>query len=503
VTRPIDRATRAAGWLAVGCLALAAGSVLVFAVGTLCNRLPEYVEGQVLFDASRLRDHLRLYVDPLVGSYDYGPVPARYYVVYVPIWAWVVSLLPAGVAAPGARAIDLCVWYGVLAWIVWRSPPDNRKIAGLAVAFSASCFALVSYAASARPEAVPVVLAGIALWRATRDGRVDWLGGVLLALAAWTKPNVAGIALGLLGWPLLTGQRRDWSGLAGAVATSAALAILLQVVSSGEWLHHLVVSIDQPRTFSHLAGQLMGVAPSFLVPLAAALYWGARNRRHPAVRIAFPALLASVGWTLFSLSKLGTSENHWLEPSLAAVILVARAPAPHPRPSRRSTLIMVAAIQAVVTAAIGIRASVDGVRLAPRRASFVARARRSCGTGAGDLVIAPDVGIEYAMNGRILTTPFEITYLARRGAYPLSLWMADVVDPHVRGLVMENDVLDRSSRAAPSYDRLDPPLRELLARTFVLAEEEAGLRIYRRRSGVAAAPLITSHLGADTSAGAR
>jgi hypothetical protein len=166
-------------------------------------------------------------------------------------------------------------------------------------------------------------------------------------------------------------------------------------------------------------------------------------------------------------------------------------------------LIMLAAIQAVVTAAIGIRASVDAVRLAPRRASLIARARRTCGAGPGDLVIAPDVGIEYAMNGRILTTPFEITYLARRGAYPLSLWMADVVDPHVRGLVMENDVLDRSSRAAASYDRLDAPLRELLARTFVLAEEEAGLRIYRRRSGVAPAPLITSHLGADTSTGAR
>jgi hypothetical protein len=80
--------------------------------------------------------------------------------------------------------------------------------------------------------------------------------------------------------------------------------------------------------------------------------------------------------------------------------------------------------------------------------------------------------------------------------------MDDVVDPHVRGLVMENDVLERSSRAAASYDRLDPPLRALLARTFVLAEEESGLRVYRRRSGVAAAPLITSQFGVDPSGSA-
>ena len=259
VTRPIDCAARAAGWLAVGCLALAAGSVLVFAAGTLCNRLPEYVEGQVPST-------------PHVCAITSGSTSIRWSAATTTVpcprattWSTFPSgpgssIPSSGRCCPGARAIDLCAWYGMLASIVWRSPPDNRKIAGLAVAFSASCFALVSYAASARPDAVPVVLAGIALWRATRDGRVDWLGGVLLALAAWTKPNVAGIALGLLGWPLLTGQRRDWSGLAGALATSAALAILLQVVSSGEWLHHLVVWIDQPRTFSHLAGQLMGVA---------------------------------------------------------------------------------------------------------------------------------------------------------------------------------------------------------------------------------------------------
>ncbi len=482
MTRAIDRSARVARWLALGGLALAAGSVLIFAAGTLRNRPLEYVEGEVLFDASRLRDHLRLYVDPRIGSFDYGPVPARYYVTYVPIWAWLVSFLPAGAAAPVARAIDLCAWYGLLGWIVWRAPPENRRIAGWAVAFSASCFALVSYAASARPDAIAVVLAGIALWRGTRDGRVDLLGGVLLALAAWTKPNVVGIALGTLGWQSLTGQRRDWSALAGALVTSAAMAILLQVVTAGEWLHHLVVSIDQPRAFAHLVGQLRMVVASFLVPLGAAVYWGARNRLHPAVRVAFPALLASVCWTLFSLCKFGTSDNHWLEPSLAAVILVARAPVPRCRPSHRSVLVMVAAIQVVVTASIGIYASAKAAWLAPRRASLIARARRICGAGPGDVVMAPDVGIEYAMNDRILTTPFEMTYLARRGAYPLSLWMADVTDPHVRGLVMENDVLDGASRSAPSYDRLDPPLRDLLAHTFILTEEEAGLRVYRRRN---------------------
>jgi hypothetical protein len=475
----IDRAARVAGWVALASLGLAFLAAATFAVSTLVTRPLEYVEGEVLFDASRLRDHLGLYIDPLVGTFDYGPVPARYYVAYVPIWAWLLSHLPAGAAAPVARAIDLGAWYGLLAWIVWRAPRANRRLAGLAALFTASCFPLVFYAASARPDTIPVVLAGVALWRAVRDDGVDALGGVLFALAAWIKPNVVGMAMGALLWPLLAGRRRQMGALVGALVTSASLAILLQVVSSGAWLAHLLRSTNQPLSLAHLLGQLRAMVCLFALPLAAAVIWGARARHDPAVRVAFPALLASVGWTTFSLCKFGTTDNHWLEPSLAAVILVARATAPHPSPTRRAALIAVAALQACLTAVVTVHSSFEAARLAPSQAAVIARARRLCEAEPGDIVLSPDVGIEYMMNGRILTTPFQMTYLARRGAFPLSLWMADLESPHVRGIVMENDVLERPPDAAPSYDRLDPPLRRLLARRFVLVDEEAGLRVYQ------------------------
>jgi hypothetical protein len=479
--RRIERSARAAQWLAIGCVALAFIAVSWFAVATLLNRPLEYVEGEVLFNASRLRDQLKLYVDPMVGAFDYGPVPARYYVAYVPIWAWVLSHLPADSAAPLARGVDLCAWYGMLAWIAWRSPIATRRIACLAAVLVASRFTLTYYAASARPDTIAVVLAGIALWRGARDRRVDAWGGVLFALAAWTKPNVVGMAWGALLWPLVSRRDRDYGALLGALMTSAALIVLLQIVTSGEWLRHLFRSTCQPLSLVHLRHELSPVVGLCMAPLGLAAWWGARTRHDLSVRVAFPSLLTSIGWTLLSLSKYGTAGNHWLEPSLAAAILVARSPALHVTAASRPVLILVVAIQGCVSACVSVHDSLEEALLSPRRTAFISRARKICGAEPGDLVLAPDVGIEYMINGRIIATPFEMTYLVRRGLYPLSLWIADLESPRVRGIVMENDVLERPSQTSTSYDRLDPSIREALGRRFVFAEEQAGLRVYRLR----------------------
>jgi hypothetical protein len=476
----IDRAGRIAWWIAAAAVGVAFVAVLAFVLGTITSRPLEYVEGEVLFDASRLRDHLRLYIDPLTGAFDYGPVPSRYYVAYVPIWAWLLSHLPAGAAAVTARALDLCAWYGLLGFIAWRATARSRFIACSAAAFVGATYTLAYFATSARPDAVPVVLAGIALWRAARDRGVDAIGGVLFALAAWTKPNVVGMAAGALLWPVVSGRPRDVRGLVGAAVTSALLALTLQIVTAGAWLPHLIRSTHQPQSVLHLLSQLRAVAASLLAPLAGAVLWGARRRRDPEAAVVFPALLTSVAWTMFSLTKFGTTDNHWLEPSVAAVILLARVPPPDLGPLARRAWPFAAAAQACALAAVSVHSSIEGARLAPGQSALIARARQICGAQPGDIVVAPDIGIEFMMNGRILTTPFQMTYLARAGQYPLSLWMADLDSVHVRGIVMENDVLELPPAEAAFYDRLDPPLRALLAREFVLAEVVSGLRVYRR-----------------------
>ena len=99
-----NRIDRIAWGVAAAAVAVAVVAVLAFAVVTIASRPLEYVEGEVLFDASRLRDHLRLYIDPLRGAFDYGPLPSRYYVAYTPLWAWLLSHVPAGAAAVVAPA---------------------------------------------------------------------------------------------------------------------------------------------------------------------------------------------------------------------------------------------------------------------------------------------------------------------------------------------------------------------------------------------------------------
>jgi len=476
-----NRIDRIAWGVAAAAVAVAVVAVLAFAVVTIASRPLEYVEGEVLFDASRLRDHLRLYIDPLRGAFDYGPLPSRYYVAYTPLWAWLLSHVPAGAAAVVARAVDLGLWYGLLGFVAWRAPARNRLAAWGGAAFAAATFTLGTYATSARPDTVPVVLAGVALWRAARDRRVDALGGVLFALAAWIKPNVVGMALGALVWPIVRGPRRDARGLVGAAVTSALVALTLQIATAGAWLPHLIRSTHQPQSVLHLLGQLRAVAASLIAPLGCAVYWGARSRRDSEAAIAFPALLSSLAWTLFSLTKFGTADNHWMEPCVAAVILLARVPPPELGPVARRAWPLAAAAQACTLAAVSVHSSIVGARLAPRQSALIARAREICGAGPGDIVLAPDLGIEFMINGRILTTPFQMTYLARAGQYPLSLWMSDLESVHVRGIVMENDVLERPPGEAPSYDRLDPPVRALLARELVRVESAAGLRVYRRR----------------------
>src|SRR5579884_3638140 len=103
-TRALD--AKAAGFAAQACCIAAAVvlgasvlSVLLWAVLTLSVRLTIPGETEVLFEASRIRAGLPLYVDPVVGAFDYGAVPARYFVVYPPLWSWGVSHVPAGRAA--------------------------------------------------------------------------------------------------------------------------------------------------------------------------------------------------------------------------------------------------------------------------------------------------------------------------------------------------------------------------------------------------------------------
>ena len=212
-----ERFARAARIFALAAVAVSVASTLAFAIGLLNVRPLGYGEAEPLYEASRLRAGLPLYVDPLVGAFDYGPVPTRCFVVYPPLWSWVLSHLGAGHAAIFARTACSMAWFGTLAWIAFGARQEGRKAAWLAASLAAGVFVLALWGTSGRPDSVAIALAAVSLQRAARRGEPDGWTGACVALAAWTKPNVLGIAVGLTAFAL---SSRSHDALASQVARS-------------------------------------------------------------------------------------------------------------------------------------------------------------------------------------------------------------------------------------------------------------------------------------------
>jgi hypothetical protein len=422
------RVGRAIAFIATASSVLATGA---FAVGLLAVRPWIYGEAEVLFEASRLRDGLPLYVDPLVGALDYGPVPTRCYVVYPPLWSWALSHVPAGYAPLVARGICTLAWFGALAWMAARARERCRRAAWLTAGGVAGIFVLALFATTGRPDALATALASIALMRAARRGTVGMAEGALLALAGWTKPNVIGIAAGLGVFALGRGRRTAGAFAAGAVAVSLPIAGVLQWISGGTWWRHLVSSLAQPLTFAVWSSNV-GARAMFVAPAVLTTWLGAREcSRDAGVRAAFFAWLASLGWALISLAKAGSASNYWMEPAVAAVAVVANA-APPAMEARRLAWFWVGAAGACAWLAI---ASIGGVLEAferePPRAALLARARADCHARDGEVVVTDNPGSELALDGRVLAPAFQMIFLVRSGRLPLATWIDDLRRPEV------------------------------------------------------------------------
>jgi hypothetical protein len=429
------RIGRALAVVATASSVLATGA---FAIGLLAVRPRIYGEAEVLFEASRLRDGLPLYVDPLVGALDYGPVPTRCYVVYPPLWSWALSHVPGPTAPLIARGVCTLAWFGSLAWMAASARERCRGAAWLAAGVVAGIFVLALFATTGRPDALATALASIALMRAARRGTVGVAEGALLALAGWTKPNVIGIAAGLGVFALDRGRRTASALAAGAVAVSLPIAGVLQRVSGGTWWHHLVASLAQPLTFA-VWWSNVGTRAMFLAPVVLTTWLGAREcGRDAGVRAAFFAWLASLAWALFSLAKAGSASNYWMEPAVAAVAVLANAELPSIDPRRLAWFWIGAAGACAWLAVASIGGVLEAFEREPPRAALLARARADCGARDGEVVVTDNPGSELALNGRVIAPAFQMIFLVRSGHLSLSTWIDDVRRPEVACALEQN-----------------------------------------------------------------
>ncbi len=467
--------------LATATVAIALMAALAYAFGTLTVRPLDGVEGEALYEASRLRAFLPLYTDPAVGTFDAGPVPTRFFVLYPPLWPALLSLVSQAWAPFAGRIVACAAWFGVLAFIASRASPQRRRTALGAAAFAGGIYTLALFGSAARPDALAVALAGAALWRTVTKGTADTVCGVAFALAAWTKPNVLGIAVGTFVALLCVDKRGLARALAGALAVSVVVAGTLQVVSRGVWLEHLARSTVQPPSLSVWREQALWRFQFYAAPLGLALWATWRSRADRRARIALGALAASLVWTLVSLAKIGAAANYWMEPAVAAVVVASEVPIPLPRGLWGARAFSAGVLlQALWTGVGSVRSSLEAIGDARARGAFVATARSVCGARPGDIVLADEPGLELMLNGRIIGTPFQMTHLARDGRYAVGPWLADVERPEVHCLLLEDDLIDRPrGQTNVEHDRFPPELVEALRARFVRISERAGFRLYR------------------------
>ena len=476
--------------LAATCTGAALLAALAYSVAALPVRPLDGVEGEVLYEAARLRAGLAVYTDPIAGAFDHGPVPARFFVLYPPFWSFLLSLVPGAVPFDrvlAGRIAASAAWFGSLAYLAWRAPAAHRRVACVAAAFAGGIFTLALFGSAARPDAWALALSAVALDRAARRGALDSVCGVLFVGAALIKPNVLGIAAGVL----VAGFRIDRRGTLRAVAAGllvgCAGALVLQRASHGLWIEHLVLSTGQPLSLAVWKKQALWRLQFVGAPLALALVAGWRARSDASVAIALAGLAASVAWALVSLAKIGAASNYWMEPALAAVVVVSRAGLPLPTTSRAACLFAGASLfQAAWTGVGSVRSSIEAIGLARRHRDLVDGARAACGAGPRDVVIADEPGLEVMLNGRLVSTPFQMTHLIERGRFPVGPWLADVRRPEVRCLLLEDDALEQPPREASLVnDRFPPTILAALRDRFALVAVSAGWRLYRARDEAA------------------
>jgi hypothetical protein len=464
-------------------LAIALVATLAWAALTFAARPLDGVEGDVLFEADRVRSGLALYVDPAVGAHDYGPVPARWLVLYPPLWSGFLSLMPKGAAPFVARGIGALAWIGVAIAIVLGAPRERRVVVAYGAAFVLGLYVLMIYGASGRPDAIAVAASGFALERAARRGQLDAVCGALFAIAAWTKPNVIGAAPGAFVAAVLASRRTGLLAAAGAaVLVSAGIAGVLTGLVGGEWITHLLRSTGQEPSGTQWIGQMISRGPFFALPLGAAIAVGWRSRRDPGAAIATGALVTSTVWCVVSLAKIGSASNYFMEPCVAALVVLARADLPKLAPRVVLGGAAVALAQIAWDGVASVRSALEAIPRAREQREVLASVREKCGATANDVVIADEPGLELMIDGRIVATPFQSTHLARRGKFPIEKWIEDVSRPQVRCVVMQDDLLDHPlDRVDPEHDRFGPELRQALVSQMEKSDERAGLAIWRRR----------------------
>ena len=484
---PFTRSQRRVGWLVAAVTITLGGTalaLLVWAVASVFLRQPLYSEAMILFNASRIREGLPLYVPAVIGAHEYGEPPARYWVAYTPVYATILAAIPSAAALVVARLLGLFAWYAALIRSVLRARPGDRARAAIAALFLASIYRFMSEAASAKPDALALLVVVVALDRVLDRRGADARAGLLFALAALIKPSVFGAAIGALAASSLVTRR-----IRGSLAAAATLATAfagLQLATGGLGLSHLraAVALEFQLELAQSTVPARFVFVAGLIALAALGAWQAR--RDASARIGLAALASSIVVAAIGFGKVGASTNYLMEPSLVSLLLICRF---RPQMPRRlvSTFALASALGVtfVWSTNASIRSLAGQTRELGSAVPALERIRGRCAGREGEIVLSSDPGTELVVNGRLHSHPIELTAETMSGRFPEPVWVADVQHPNVRCYVA--GVGDDGAPPRPPGS-FPPAVADALRERFVLSFVDSGYAVYETEPRTVASP---------------
>jgi hypothetical protein len=468
--------------VALGCAACG----LAMAVYGLWRRPYGAVEAELVFQASRIQKGFPLYVDPAVGAWEQGPPPSRYYVLYTPLWPWLLAHISPGsleATRTAGRLVNAVLLLAALVAVVRASKPANRLTVVTGAALALGFEMLVREATLADADMPAVLLSTLGLIRMNARRGLDAVSAPLLAMTPLVKPSVLGGAVGAVLAHVIVnrraGTRRLLLPLAAGAIVGGAFVALYHVWSDGAWLRHIARATGQTisveRWFREFGARafFLGV-PHSLVCLAAL--------RAGSSLLATLPLVSSIAWATFAMAKHGSGTHYWLEPTMAALIALGTMP---PLTSWSTPPLRWAGFAFVTAAAavslIGFARSPARYEAARERVAYV---RAACPLRPGEVVVAGSADLELEVNRRVLVPAWQSAYLIRTGRFPLDAWREDLARPQVRCLVHERDYLDPPPERIEGITEVSPfrkELRDVVEKTFTLDSEFDGLLVFHRR----------------------
>jgi hypothetical protein len=446
------------------------------------------VEAELAYLATRAQRGLSLYVDPFVGAWDMGSPPSRFYVLYTPLWPWLLAQVSphslTGVRLV-ARFASTAAFLASLGVIVCSARRENLLPLLVATGTVLGCDLLVRTASDNSPEAAACACSAFALVRMNKRQGLDALSATLLVMVPLLKPNLIGGLLGAFAAHALVHRRAPRRLVVPALSpgrTATAFALVFAAWSHGTWLRDIVRTSGQPLSLDRWLSEFWSRALFMGAPHFVVAWVAIRRRAQPFVWL--PLLTCSL-WATFCMAKHGSGTAYWFEPTLAMLVAIAfLPPVPAGTAAQRLVLLVPATVVVLVTVGISIPRLLEAPAAYAAARDKVARIRAATPLSANEVVYPQDSGLQVQLCDRILIPAWQNAYLVRKGTFPIEAWSRDLTRPEVKWLVLDGDYRVPSPEPLPPDAEVSVYRRELRATieaSFVLDREIDGSLLFRRR----------------------